>query len=179
MNQKWGAEASVDIRWWPRQHCAELNVFRVALLTPIFSLVRSYHWVIHCFFWVWFCHNIDEIWIMLSQPLPYLGRVFLKTFLKIVYSITESHFPPFTPLHPAHPQFRSQSPWALRVCSLTNPFTFFQSVPTPLLPSDSCQSIPCIHASVSILFVSLFCSLDSTYNWDHIVFVFLWLAFFT
>ena len=43
------------------------------------------------------------------------------------------------------------------------------------LPSDSCQSVPCVHVSVSVLFVSSFCSLDSIYKWNHTVFVFLWL----
>ena len=46
-------------------------------------------------------------------------------------------------------------------------------------PSGSCRSFPCVHASVSILSVSLFCSLASTCKWDHTVFVFLWLAYFT
>ena len=55
------------------------------------------------------------------------------------------------------------------------PSPSFIQLPAPF-PFDSCQSIPCIHASVSILFISLFCSLDSTYKWDHMVFVFLWLA---
>ena len=31
----------------------------------------------------------------------------------------------------------------------------------------------------SILFFSLFCSLASSYKWDHMVYVFLWLAYFT
>ena len=35
---------------------------------------------------------------------------------------------------------------------LLNPFTFFTQPPT-FLPTDSCQSILCIHKSVSILFV--------------------------
>lgn len=38
------------------------------------------------------------------------------------------------------------------------------------LPSDLCQFVPCIHASGSVLFMSL---LDSTYKLDHMVFVFL------
>ena len=32
------------------------------------------------------------------------------------------------------------------------------------LPSNSCQSVSCVHASLSVLFISLFCSLDSTYK---------------
>ena len=33
------------------------------------------------------------------------------------------------------------------------------------LSSDSCQSVLCIYESVSVLFVSLYCSLDPTYQW--------------
>ena len=40
-------------------------------------------------------------------------------------------------------------------------------------PSDYCQSVLCVHASVSVLFISLFCLLDSTCKCDYVVFVFL------
>ena len=52
---------------------------------------------------------------------------------------------------------------------------FFHLAAQTHLPSDSSQSV--IYESVSILFVSLFCSLDSIYKWNHMVFVFLWLTF--
>ena len=58
---------------------------------------------------------------------------------------------------------------------LDNPFTFFHPASFPL-PSESCQSVVCVHASVSILFISFHCSLDSTQKWDRMAFVFLWLA---
>ena len=45
---------------------------------------------------------------------------------------------------------------------LLNPFSFYPQPPTPF-PSDSCQSVLCIYASVSISFVKLFCSVDFTY----------------
>ena len=76
----------------------------------------------------------------------------------MVYAITV--ILPFLPLphstHPA-PHFQSQSPhhcpcpFALQVCSLTNPFTFFQSVPNSCFPSYSLQSVPLFYASGSIL----------------------------
>ena len=61
-------------------------------------------------------------------------------------------------------------------CFIPSPFT-----PSPLnpFPSDSGQSPLCLYESVSILFVSSFRSLDSTYEWTHMVLVFLSLAFFT
>ena len=47
-------------------------------------------------------------------------------------------------------------------------FDWSLPLPTPLspslLPSGSCQSIPCFHDSGSILRVSLFCSLDSSFK---------------
>ena len=82
-----------------------------------------------------------------------------------------THFLPFCPLSTQPtPQFHNQShhccpcPWVLHVCSLTSPFTSFQSVPTSPPLSYSCQSVPCFCASGSILPISLFCSLDSSYG---------------
>ena len=42
----------------------------------------------------------------------------------------------------------------------------------PLLPASHCQSV------TRFMPVVLFCSLGSSYRWDHIVFVFHWLAYF-
>ena len=44
--------------------------------------------------------------------------------------------------------------------------------PSPLLQ----LSVPHFHVSASIFLVSLFCSLDSSYKWGHMVFVFCQLA---
>ena len=54
-----------------------------------------------------------------------------------------------------------------------NPFTFFHpaSKSPPLWQLSVCPLHP------GLLF--LLCSLDSTCKWDHMVFVFLWLAYFT
>ena len=67
--------------------------------------------------------------------------------------------------------------------SVSMRFLFF--IPSPFftqhhnaLPSDSCQSVLyLLDESVSILFVNIFCPLDSTCEWNH-VFLFLWLAYF-
>ena len=54
--------------------------------------------------------------------------------------------------------------------------SFIQSL-HPL--SGHCRSsVLCIHASGSILFISLLCSLDSTSKWHHVVFVSHGLAYF-
>ena len=47
-------------------------------------------------------------------------------------------------------------------CLIPSPF-LSRSLPSPL-PSHNCQSVLYIYESVSILFLSLFCSLDSTYK---------------
>ena len=60
------------------------------------------------------------------------------------------------------------------LCLISSPF--FTQPPIPCL-SDSYGSVLCIYESISILFVSLFYLLDSTYNWNDMVPVFLWMAF--
>ena len=114
---------------------------------------------------------------------PCFFSFFLQTFF-IVYAITVvPSFSPFFHLYPSSPSpLLSQSsyhclwPWILHKCSLVNPFTIFYSV-SPM-PCGSCQSIPHIYVSVSILYISLLHLLDSTYKWDHVAFVFYWMVYF-
>ena len=58
---------------------------------------------------------------------------------------------------------------------LLNPFSFSPppSNTLPIWQLSDCS----IYASVFVLFVHLFCSLDSIYKWNHMVFVFLCLFF--
>ena len=65
-------------------------------------------------------------------------------------------------------------------------YVFYGLIPSPssiqfpiLFPSDGFQTVCYNHASIYILFVHLFCSLDSMYKWDHMLFAFLWLVYFT
>ena len=67
----------------------------------------------------------------------------------------------------------------IHTSALAHAFTFFHPVPTYPFPSDSCQSVPWIDASVSMWLISLFCLLDFTFKWDHTVFAFHCLAYFT
>ena len=55
---------------------------------------------------------------------------------------------------------------------ILSPFSPILSTPPPPPRSGNHQSLLCIYESVSILFVHLFCFLGSTYNWNHMVFVF-------
>ena len=114
-----------------------------------------------------------------------LSKVFL--FLKetfYCYSITDVPIVSSLPSS-GHPLSYRQSPhycpcpWVIHTYSFTSTFSFFLLLFLFLLPSGHCQPVPCFHACGSGLLVSLFCSLDSPYKWDHMVFVFHWLAYFT
>ena len=110
-----------------------------------------------------------------------------------LHMVSRAHHPRqslfLSPLFPPLPTSTSTHPLSLwlssqfclwlcvmYICLWLIPSSFIQS---SLHPSDICQSLQCIHASISVLFVSLFYSLDSIYTWDYMVFVFLWLAYFT
>ena len=89
--------------------------------------------------------------------------------------------PSFHPNPCSHSQFPHccPCPWVIYTfihvpCLVPSP-SFHHYPPTPR-PSGHIQSVPCFHACGSILFISLFCSLDSSYRWDRMVFVFHWLA---
>ena len=60
---------------------------------------------------------------------------------------------------------------------LLNLFTSCIQSPKPF--PLAATSFLCVYESVSIFFVHLFSSLDSTYEWNHIVLVFLRLTYFT
>ena len=65
----------------------------------------------------------------------------------------------------------------LPICAF-NLFPLSTHCPEPR-PTGHGQSGLCVCESVSTLFVHLFCSLDSTYKWNHRAFVFVWLTYFT
>ena len=102
-----------------------------------------------------------------------LDFIFSLFFLFILLQLSP-HFPPIpisTQPRPQSPPLLRPSPhcglcpWVILMTSLANPFTFFHPGPSSLLPSNSCQFVPCIHTSVSILFISLFCSLAYSVHW--------------
>ena len=76
---------------------------------------------------------------------------------------------------PSPPLSSSQSPhccpcsWVIHTWCLTSPFPFFPPLPPYLLPSGRCQSVPCFHASGSIMLIWLFCSLGSFFPHHHLV----------
>ena len=130
-------------------------------------------------FYVWTCFIYMRIYTLIYVLClsVFQSKFFIFVFLKTLFLLLTllTHVPIFLPFaHPHLAPARFPSGHHRTVfcicgsclCFLAGHSISFHPVPHPL-PSDSCQSVPCVHASVSILFVSLFCSLDSTYEWDH------------
>ena len=139
-------------------------------------------------------HKKNKIWnaVFFSHLNNYLHIApFRKLYFYHWHYYRCSHFP--TPLCHIPTMFAPPSLWpsphghlclwVMHVSTLANPFTFLYPVLHPF-PSYSCQSVPCVHASVSILLLRIsvcffVCLLYSTYKWDLLVFVFIWLAYVT
>ena len=100
---------------------------------------------------------------------------FLLLFYFICYLIFIVIFPlPFSPLIPlSHHNYHTV------VHVPESFFLFAQSFHLFTSPRPLAVILLSIYGSVPIFLVSSICSLDSTYDWDHTVFVFLWLAYFT
>ena len=112
--------------------------------------------------WVCFIDNFSysfNIYLFLLLTLLQMPPI-----IPLLPSSTHSPSPAFTTLLPA-----SMGYAYMHICSSAD---LFQSI-SPL-PSEICQFVPCVHASGFILFFSLFCSLDLTYEW-HMIILFLWL----
>ena len=130
-----------------------------------------------CFnFVIWLRH---VSWFQMFGSVAFFPLFLLLTLLQVSPTLS-----PVARLHLA-PTPRSLWPlphcclclWVMHVCYLANPFTFFHPVPAPKPLTRQLWLLSvflCIHTSVSTLFIRLLCSLDSTYKWDHLVFVFLW-----
>ena len=97
----------------------------------------------------------------------------LQGFLKIVYFLLYIVHYYLTPLYPASPKIIT-----LFFVSMS-PFSFSAQCLHSQHPSSRAVSLFSIYESVSVLLVSSVCSLDTTYVWNQMVFVFLWLAYFT
>ena len=106
-------------------------------------------------------------------------HILYKVFLLII----RVHLAPWTttmPLLTIFPMPSLTSQFCDDQLVLLNPFTFFNPAtqrPSPLA-TISLFSVP-ISLFLFRLFICLFCSLDSSYKWNHMVLVCLWLTYFT
>ena len=148
------------------QHLEDFNIFT---FTKILLNLLGWHGVInlhrfqvqnsiirHLYIVLWFTTPIKSPSITTSPPYPLL--------------------PPPTPLPLLITIPLSVS---IRCFFLLHPFTFLTQLPNP--PPLWQLSVCSLYLWVYFYFdcYSLLCSLDSTYEWNHTVFVFLWLAYFT
>ena len=94
--------------------------------------------------------------------------------------------PHYSPL-PYPPQPQTFNPHScclcacvLYTCSLSWHFPFFELLTLSSLHSGDYQFVPYFHVFISIFLICFFvCWLGSTYRWDHMVFVFHHLAYFS
>ena len=111
-----------------------------------------------------------------------LNFIFNFNFNFIVLQLLLSAFSPHHSPLPYHPSHSILPPAVLVRGSFINvpwSFPFFPLLSPSLLPFGHCQFVPYFHISGSILLTCLFCWLGSTYRWDHMVFVFYHLVYFT
>ena len=113
------------------------------------------------------------------------SKFFNYLFIFIVVWVPLS---PFYPHHALCSTLPASHPWTypplvLSMCPLCmfldGPSPILSHYPSPRQPSGSCQCVLYFSVSGSILLACLFCWLGSTYRWDHMVFVFHSLAYFT
>ena len=96
----------------------------------------------------------------------------LESNIKVIYLFLLYFFPlPFSSIIPhSHPAVTTL---------LSMPMSPFCSIPPPSNLSAPLSGHPLLYQPVSILLVSSVCSFDSTYEWNQMIFVFLWLPYFT
>ena len=114
-----------------------------------------------------------QVWFesghLCKQPIN-VSLSFFLIFLNLIFII---FFPlPFSPL-------MSPSPISHHIIVLVRLISFLLNASTHWTPHPTSCQLLLIYESVSVLLVSSICSLDSMYEWNHMVFVFLWLAYFT
>ena len=126
-----------------------------------------------CCSWPW-----NECWFW--RGLFHFWNLFFNCYSVTVVPV----FPPLPssahPIPSSHSQFPHCCPclWVIYTCSLSSLLFFPPLFPLPL-PSGYCQFVLYFNVSACILLACLFCWLHSTYRWDHMVFVFHHLAYFT
>ena len=135
-------------------------------------------------------NNQDFLWMLKTHRFPSLSSFlpsFLSSFLFFLScssTVVSISLPPFS-LHPTHPYFPHSIllPFGFVHGSFiyipSQSFPFFPLLSPSPQPSSYSQFVLYFNVSDYVLFACLFCSLGSTYRWDHTLFVFQCLAYFT
>ena len=109
-----------------------------------------------------------------------IGFAFFILFFLLLFKYSCVHFPPPLSLAPPTPTSHTQSfpSLALSLCPL---YLFLDNLSPsfPLLPPLSLLSVCSLFQCLWLYFACLFCWLVSTSRWDHMVFIFHHLAYFT
>ena len=117
-----------------------------------------------------------------TSVLPLNFSIF-QNFSKLFFIVVQVQLSPFSPHyspHPSHPHFPPLIlPPFCFVHVPENPFPFLPPIISSHLPSGYCQLVLNFKVSGFILLACLFCWLGSSYRWDHMVFVFHHLGYFT
>ena len=153
---------------WAGNHC-EMIFF--LLCSKLNSLVFQHSWmhvldILETSWTKWtklfyqsLVNNIVECFLFFDFVfLTYFG--FSLPVIPLIHSFTSTH-----PLPPQSPDCCTYL-WVLYCFYLISP-----------LPTPRVVNLLSMYESVSIMLVSFVCSLGSTYEWNHRVFVFLWHAY--
>ena len=115
------------------------------------------------------------IYTLFSFFTNYIITVYIILFYSCLFYYSCAKFSPLPSfVQPTLPSSHGPSPH-----HCPHPFVFFDYsllllslCPSSPLSSGSSQSVPCFHVPGSVVLISLFYSLGSSYKWDHMVFVF-------
>ena len=124
-------------------------------------------------------HNAD-VFRPLSNQITFL---WVDSSLFVLSCCSVTVVPPFSPLlsstNPPPAPTVSPLPLSVPVSPLFMFLNLLLPLLTPVIPVPWSLSVLYFHVSGSILLVCLFCWLDSTYRWDHMVFVFYCPVYYT
>ena len=146
-------------------------------------------WWIDSYFINYYFFSLTE-WVVLKSKRASLNFQSIihnnQRFFKVSFSYSCPHYSPCcSPLPcPTPPPKGNPYPIVLNYGSFVHvpwlaPSPFYPIIPPSSFPSGHCQFILCFYVSGSSLLICLFCLLGCTYRWDHMVFVFHCLAYFT
>ena len=136
--------------------------------------------------WVKLCSTKRSVEDLISSTFKCEFIYNWNFFLFFSLLIKVLHMCPYLPLPPHTALNNPLIPWCLcplvrLICMHTSPLVDLSPLPQPF-PTFPLRFDSLINASLSLdlfLFISLCCSLYSINEWDHGIFIFFWLAYFT